>query len=153
MLAAHQHRFAGDTEALAACLIDDAPEGWSFLGTDLLDGTPDALREHLASGRDAPGKCYPARPSEPPLIFTERTVLPLAWGYVLHPQGIEVISAPCTERGPVVTWSTDPRVRLRDTPGLWKPGRPIPATTPPQTTARTSAPAPTTAWAPRARSH
>ena len=77
----------------------------------------------------------------------------LDWGYVLHPEGIEVISAPGIERGPVVTWSTDPRVRLRDTPGLWKPGRPIPASTPPQTTARTAASAPTTAWAARARSH
>lgn len=77
----------------------------------------------------------------------------LNWGYVLHRHGIEVISAPGVERGPVVAWSTDPRVRLRDTPGLWKPGQPIPATTPPQTTARTAMPAPASASAPRSRSH
>ncbi|WP_406463343.1 hypothetical protein OH768_47800 [Streptomyces sp. NBC_01622] len=64
-----------------------------------------------------------------------------------------MISAPGTERGPLVAWTADARVRLRGTPGLWKPGQPIPATTPPQTTARTAAPTPTTAWAPRARSH
>ncbi|AZS89791.1 hypothetical protein ELQ87_09475 [Streptomyces griseoviridis] len=160
LLTAHQHRFADDTEALAAYLIDDAPQGWSSLGTDLLDGAPDALRDRLAAGRDRPGKRYPARLTVPPLIYTERTASRLNWGYVLHPHGIEVISAPGVERGPLVAWSTDPRVRLRDTPGLWKPDQPIPATTPPQTTARTctpapaaARPAPTSAPAPLARSH
>ena len=107
------------------------------------------MRQHLAGGRDKPGKRYPARPTGSPLIYTERTASRLNWGYVLHPHGIEVISMPGVERGPRVAWSTDPRVRLRDTPGLWKPGRPIPATTPPQT----AAPAPASAPAPRARSH
>ncbi|WP_217550031.1 hypothetical protein [Streptomyces sp. GbtcB6] len=152
LLAAHQHRFVGDTEAMAAYLIDDAPQGWSRLGTDLLDGAPDALRERLAAGRDEPGTRYPARPTEPPLLYTERTASRLNWGYVLHPHGIEVISVPGVERGPLVAWSTDPRVRLRDTACLWKPGQPIPATTPPPATARTTVPVTSSTPAPRTRS-
>lgn len=142
LLTAHQYRFAGDTEAMARYLIDDAPEGWSYLGTDLLDQAPDVLRDHLAAGRDDPGKRYPAHSPDAPLIYTERTASRLNWGYVLHPAGIEVISAPGADRGPVVDWNTDPRVRLRDTPSLWKAGQPIPATAPPRTTTPANAPAP-----------
>ncbi|AJT62517.3 hypothetical protein T261_0828 [Streptomyces lydicus] len=145
---------------MAAYLIDDAPEGWSYLGTDLLDRAPDVLRDHLARGRDDPGKRYPPHAPEAPLIYTERTASRLDWGYVLHPHGIEVISRPGAERGPVVDWNTDPRVRLRDTRSLWTVGQPIPATTPPRATEPTIAPAPrparplpAAASTPRTRSH
>ncbi|MEU8784841.1 hypothetical protein [Streptomyces sp. NPDC048637] len=150
-LAAHQHRFSGDAEALAAYLIDEAPEGWSYLGTDLLDGAPDALRQHLAGERDEPGSRYPAHRASPPLICTERTSSGLGWSYVLHPRGIEVISRPGAERGSVVTWDTDPRVRFRDTASLWRPDQPIPATTPPCPTVRTASPATTSPSAPTPR--
>ncbi|OEV22047.1 hypothetical protein AN221_03745 [Streptomyces nanshensis] len=155
LLSAHQNRFAGDTDALAAYLIDSAPEGWSYLGTELLDGAPEALRQHLVGGHDEPGKRYPARANEPPLIYTERTASRLNWGYVLHPHGIEVIGEPGAGRGPVVAWSTDPRARFRDAALLWRPDRPIPATTPPPATARTAGapaqPIPAPAAHPRSR--
>ncbi|MFJ6574047.1 hypothetical protein ACIQNU_42290 [Streptomyces sp. NPDC091292] len=93
----------------------------------------------------------------PPLLYTQRTASSLIWGYVLHPLGIEVISAPGTARGPIVAWGTDPRTRFRDTASLWASDRPIPATTPPKTTARTATPGPTpspiTAAPPRPRAH
>ncbi|SBT93383.1 hypothetical protein GA0115233_106261 [Streptomyces sp. DI166] len=128
---------------MTAYLIDEAPEGWSILGTDLLEGAPDALREHLAGGRNEPGRRYPAHPTLPPFTWTERTASQLSWGYVLHPQGIEVISAPSAARGPVVAWATDPRTRFRDTASLRAPDRPIPASIPPKTTAHTAPPGPT----------
>lgn len=141
---------------MAAYLIDTAPEGWSSLGADLLDGAPDALRQHLAGGRGEPGRQYPAHSTLPPLVYTERTASGLDWGYVLHPPGIEVISAPGQARGPIVAWGTDPRARFRDTASLWTPDRPIPATTPPKTTTRNAASAPaqpSPVSAPRPRSH
>ncbi|GAU70744.1 hypothetical protein SSP35_22_00470 [Streptomyces sp. NBRC 110611] len=160
LLAAHRYRFAGDTEAMARYLIDDAPEGWSYLGTELLVGAPDVLRDRLARGRDDPGRRYPPRAPGSPLLYTERTASRLDWGYVLQPHGIEVISQPGTERGPVVDWNTEPRVRLSDTRSMWKAGQPIPATTPPRATEPTLTPAPrlarpipATAPAPRTRSH
>ncbi|WP_455355338.1 hypothetical protein [Streptomyces sp. SYSU K217416] len=66
-----------------------------------------------------------------------------------------MIGEPGAGRGPLVAWGTDPRVRFRDTAILWRPDRPIPATTPPHATARTAAaPAqPITATAARPRSH
>ncbi|MCZ4515378.1 hypothetical protein O3Q52_46155 [Streptomyces sp. ActVer] len=148
LLTAHQHRFAGDTEALAAYLIEDAPEGWSSLGTDLLDQAPDALRDRLAAGRDRPGNRYPARPTVPPLIYTERTASRLNWGYVLHPHGIEVIGLLAYDRGPVVEWDTDPRSRIVADPGAWNPDSPEPVV-PPRTAPRLSTTAPASAPTPR----
>ncbi|MFD7017512.1 hypothetical protein [Streptomyces sp. NPDC059928] len=157
LLAAHQYTFGSDTEALARYLIDDAPEGWSFLGTDLLVNAPGLLRDTLPRGHHEPGRRYPEHSPGEHLVITERTASRLDWGYVLHPQGIEVISAPGTARGPIVAWGTDPRARFRDTASLWRPDRPIPATTPPQSIARTTAPAPAqpspAAATPRPRSH
>ncbi|WP_406502880.1 hypothetical protein [Streptomyces sp. NBC_01602] len=94
LLAAHQHGFTGDTDALAAYLIDEVPEGWSFTGTDLLDGAPDALRRHLAAAHDESGRPYPAHPTWPPLIYTERTASQLAG---VMPSTRRVVSAylPC----------------------------------------------------------
>ncbi|WP_371665756.1 hypothetical protein OG306_29520 [Streptomyces sp. NBC_01241] len=66
-----------------------------------------------------------------------------------------MIGEPGAGRGPLVAWGTDPRVRFRDTACLWRPDRPIPATTPPRATARTpGTPAqPMTAPTARPRSH
>jgi hypothetical protein len=156
LLAAHQYTFGGDTEALARYLIDVAPEGWSFLGTDLLVSAPGLLRDTLPRGHHEPGRRYPERSPGERLVFTERTASRLDWGYVLHPQGIEVISAPGAARGPIVAWGTDPRARFRDTASLWKPDGQIPAATPPQTTPHTATSAqqpPVSAPTPRPRSH
>ncbi|MEU5898679.1 hypothetical protein [Streptomyces venezuelae] len=156
LLAAHQYTFGKDTEALTRYLIDDAPEGWSSLGTDLLVHAPGFLRDTLPRGHHEPGRRYPERSPGERLVFTEQTASRLDWAYVLHPEGIEVIGAPGSARGPIVAWDTDPCVRFRDTTSLWKPGRPIPGTTPPQATTRSTAPAqppPVSASAPRPRAH
>ncbi|MEU2874098.1 hypothetical protein ABZ769_33700 [Streptomyces olivoreticuli] len=50
LLAAYQHRFAGDVEAMSQHLVANVAVGWSELGTDLLDGTPEALRNELTGG-------------------------------------------------------------------------------------------------------
>ncbi|RDV48414.1 MULTISPECIES: hypothetical protein [unclassified Streptomyces] len=66
-----------------------------------------------------------------------------------------MIGEPGAGRGPVVAWSTDPRARFRDAALLWRPDRPIPATTPPPATARTAGapaqPIPAPAAHPRSR--
>lgn len=41
------------------------------------------------------------------------------WGYVLHRQGIEVISLLHENIGPVVDWSTHPNTAFNDHPGAW----------------------------------
>lgn len=146
LLAAYQHRFAGDIDALCKHLIDDVAVGWSVLGTDLLDGTPPALRTELAGDTNDPSDeldgLVRADGSPPKRISVdERSAGRLNWGYVLHPHGIEVISLYEERRGPLVGWETDPRTRFSDQPRLWSPARPRPATTPPRTTQPSSAPA------------
>ncbi|MGW1194507.1 hypothetical protein ACWD4B_01410 [Streptomyces sp. NPDC002536] len=139
LLAAYQHRFAKDVEAMSQHLVDDVDYGWSELGTDLLDGAPTDLRQALTGGSEFPSRKYSyvinsdGTPAERELI-TQATTGGLDWGYVLHPHGVEVISCRNHTRGPVVDWNTDPRARFSDTGVLWKPGHPIPATAPPRAT-------------------
>ncbi|PIM71825.1 hypothetical protein CTU88_14225 [Streptomyces sp. JV178] len=146
LLAAHQHRFVGDVEAMAQHLIDNVPVGWSCLGTDLLDGAPEALRTHLTGGRDFPSNelddivTADGSPPERQTV-TEKTADGLDWGYVLHPHGIEVIPLPETKQGLIVDWNTDPRARFSDSYVLWKPGQPLPATLPPRATQPAATPA------------
>ncbi len=139
LLAAYQHRFARDVEAMSIHLIDQVNIAWDELGNDLLDGTPMSLLKQL-TGRER----WPSREMDdiitsdgsPPerQVITEGNSGDLAWGYVLHPVGIEVISLYAADRGPIVDWNTDPRTRFSDHPYLWLPGQPVPATRLPRTT-------------------
>ncbi|WP_234332302.1 hypothetical protein [Streptomyces sp. NRRL F-5650] len=134
LLAAYQHRFAGDIDALTEYLIDRVPIGWSSLGADLLAGVPASLRAELTSPRMLPGRQYDeARtPDAPPVRVTDAVAGGLDWGYVLHPHlGIEVIPLRREKTGPVVPWDTDPRTRFSDHQVLWASDRPVPATRPP----------------------
>ncbi|NGO42893.1 hypothetical protein G6048_12185 [Streptomyces sp. YC419] len=154
LLGAHRYRFGGDLDALCRHLIDEAPEGWSQLGTDLLDGAPEPLRAELVGGDEHPSRkldnvrVITVGAAEPePWTITEKSHRGLDWGYVLHPQhGIEVISLHTEDRGPVVAWDTDPHARFSNAAYRWRPGHPVPATLPPRTTAPNTpaaAPAPT----------
>ncbi|MEI5100914.1 hypothetical protein RB200_23230 [Streptomyces sp. PmtG] len=148
LLAACQHRFAHDVEAVSVHLIDQVTIAWDELGTDLLDGAPKSLLKQLTGGERWPSRemdnitTLDGSPPEREVI-TEANSSDLSWGYVLHPTGIEVISLDAADRGPIVSWDTDPRTRFSDHPHLWLPGQPVPATRPPRTTPAPAAPAPT----------
>jgi hypothetical protein len=45
--------------------------------------------------------------------------LAMPWGYVLHPQGIEVISMAHAGSGPLVVWDPDPCIPFSDHPAHW----------------------------------
>ncbi|MGK4906435.1 hypothetical protein [Streptomyces albus] len=131
LLSAYQHHFAKDLDAMSRHLIDDVAICWDELGTDLLADAPDSLITALTGGQT-----WPSRTPEdvitpdgsPPqrMTVTERTARDqdLQWGYVLHPQGIEVISVTTAHRGILVNWSTDPRTRFSDDPIQWTPAVP-----------------------------
>ncbi|MFF0201922.1 hypothetical protein [Streptomyces sp. NPDC005017] len=144
-------------------LIDGAPEGWSQLGTDLLDGAPEPLRAELVGSDEHPSKqlddvhVITGGAAEPePWTVTEKSDRGLDWGYVLHPYGIEVIPLHAEARGPVVAWDTDPRARFSNGTYRWRPGKPVPATLPPRAAALstpTATPAPVSAATPRTVPH
>ncbi|MBC2878067.1 hypothetical protein K7I03_28510 [Streptomyces mobaraensis] len=138
LLAAYQHRFAGDLEAMSQHLVDNVSVGWSELGTDLLDGAPEPLRQALAGSENHPSSQLDdliTPDGSPPrrMTVTEASTEGLDWGYILRPHGIEVIHQ-YEDRGPVVGWKTDPRARFSDGYARWTPGGPVPATAPPRTT-------------------
>ncbi|MFI0743000.1 hypothetical protein ACH4PU_33755 [Streptomyces sp. NPDC021100] len=138
LLAAYQHRFAGDLEAMSQHLVDNVSVGWSELGTDLLNGAPEPLRQALTGGENHPSSQLDdliTPDGSPPqrMTVTEASTEGLDWGYVLRPHGIEVIHQ-YEARGPVVGWKTDPRARFSDGHARWTPGGPVPATAPPPTT-------------------
>ncbi|MFF2657389.1 hypothetical protein ACFVUH_08485 [Kitasatospora sp. NPDC058032] len=101
--------------------------GWSFLGTDLLDGAPDDLRAEVIGPRRDPSRelSGPGR-----YVINERDTKGLQWVYVLRPDGAEVIGLEEHRRGPVVPWGTDPRSRFSDRPRLWSPKRRLPVDAP-----------------------
>ncbi|CCK32037.1 hypothetical protein BN159_7658 [Streptomyces davaonensis JCM 4913] len=152
-MAAYQHRFAGDLEAMARHLIDDVEHSWDELGTDLLDGAPPALRRSLTGGDEYPSRqmtnvvCADGSPAERELITQDGTD-DLEWAYVLHPHGIEVIALQAYERGPVVAWDTDPRCRIAASSGAWHPDSRAPIVAP-RATPRLSTAASASAPAPR----
>jgi hypothetical protein len=121
-------------------LIDEAPDGWAQLGTDLLDGAPEPLRAELVGGDEHPSRqldnviTVGAAASERWTV-TEKSAKGLDWGYVLHLHGIEVIPLDAEDRGPVVAWDADPRARFSNSTYRWRPGHPAPATLPPRATA------------------
>ncbi|MFE7272456.1 hypothetical protein [Streptomyces sp. NPDC057623] len=150
LLAAYQHRFAGDLEAMARHLIDDVEHGWDELGTDLLDGAPTALRRSLTGGDEYPSRQMTnvinadGSPAERELITQDGTG-ELEWAYVLHPHGIEVIALQAYDRGPVVAWDTDPCSQVTANPSAWHPGTLAPIVAPrtaPRLSTTASAPTP-----------
>ncbi|MFE0055304.1 hypothetical protein [Streptomyces sp. NPDC059003] len=157
LLAAYQHRFDRDVEAMSVHLIDQVAIAWDELGTDLLDGAPKSLIKKLTGGERWPSREMDdiiASDGSPPQreVITEANSSSLSWGYVLHPAGIEVISLYAADRGPIVDWNTDPRTRFSDSPYLWLPGHPVPASRPPRTRPAPAAPTPAVP-APRSAAH
>nr|WP_239070678.1 hypothetical protein [Streptomyces sp. SID13666] len=133
LLAAYQHTFGRDLEAMSRHLIDDVAVGWDELGTDLLDGAPPALITALTGGEQWPSRTLDhliTPDGSPPvrMTVTEDTAdeQDMQWGYLLHRHGIEVINILSSKAGPVVGWDTDPCLAFSDHPGHWPP----PATTP-----------------------
>ncbi|CAL9635890.1 hypothetical protein [Streptomyces sp. enrichment culture] len=137
LLAAYQYKFGRDIEAMAQHLIDDIAVGWHELGTDLLDDAPPTLVATLTGGEHWPSRTLDhliTPDGSPPvrMTVTDTTAsdLGMPWGYILHPQGIGVISMAHTGTGPLVAWDTDPNTPFSDHPALCPPslhaGRPPP---------------------------
>ncbi|WP_370666696.1 hypothetical protein, partial [Streptomyces sp. IBSBF 2507] len=134
LLAAYQHKFGRDVEAMSRHLIDDVAVGWDELGTDLLDGAPPALVAALTGGEQWPSRTLDhliTPDGSPPvrMSVTDETAAEqdMQWGYVLHKHGIEVISLLHEDTGPVVDWTTDPRTAFNDHPAAWSSPDPKPA--------------------------
>ncbi|MFE9725963.1 hypothetical protein ACFYQ5_20785 [Streptomyces sp. NPDC005794] len=149
LLAAYQHRFGRDLEALSRHLIDDVAVGWQELGTDLLDGAPPSLITALTGTEQWPSRTLDhliTPDGSPPvrMTVTDQTAdaQDMDWGYVLHRQGIEVISLLHENIGPVVDWSTHPHTAFNDHPGAWSSLAPPPGMQPVRRTRSRTAPAP-----------
>lgn len=106
-------------------LVDDVAVGWAELGTDLLDGTPPEIVAALTGGDVWPSRTLDhliTPDGSPPtrMTVTETTAASqdLEWGYVLHPQGIEVVAPLSASSGPVISWDTDPRSDFSQ-PAAW----------------------------------
>ncbi|WP_432112674.1 hypothetical protein [Streptomyces sp. S1] len=153
LLAAFQHRFGRDLEEMAQHLVDDVAIGWEELGSDLLDGAPPEIAGPLTGGTSWPSTTLNdliTPDGSPPtrMTVTEATLhdMDVEWGYVLRPEGIEVIHALGSASGPIVSWNTHPFTDF-DAPGVWAavaPARPpAPSTASPRAAApkssRTSA--------------
>ncbi|MCL7369617.1 hypothetical protein [Streptomyces ardesiacus] len=139
-LAAYQYKFGRDVEAMAQHLIDDIAVGWDELGTDLLDGAPPTLVAALTGGEHWPSRTLDhliSPDGSPPvrMTVTDTTAsdLGMPWGYILHPQGVEVISMAHSGTGPLVVWDTDPGTPFSDHPAHWPAvtTRRTPTTSPP----------------------
>ncbi|MFF5273810.1 hypothetical protein [Streptomyces sp. NPDC000133] len=148
LLAAYQHKFERNVEAMCRHLIDDVAVGWDELGTDLLDGAPPALVNSLTGGEHWPSRTldHLVTPDGSPLVrmsVTDTTAdeQDMQWGYVLHKEGIEVISLLNEDLGPVVDWATDPRTSFNDHPAAWSSLDPAPTIRPSRSAPPRSAPA------------
>jgi hypothetical protein len=151
LLAAYRYKFGRDPEAMCRHLIDDVAVGWEELGTDLLGNAPPVLVAALTGGAQWPSRTldHLITPDGSPPV--RMTVTPhtadapdMQWGYVLHNDGIEVISLLNEDTGPVVDWATDPRTVFNDHPAAWSSLGPIPVirasrSAPPNTPAATPA--------------
>ncbi|MFE0772189.1 hypothetical protein [Streptomyces sp. NPDC058861] len=142
LLASFQYRFGRDLEAMTRHLVDDVAIGWEELGSDLLDGAPPEIAGPLTGGASWPSTTLDnlATPDGSPLTrmsVTEATLhdMGVEWGYVLRPEGIEVIHALSAASGPIVSWDTHPFTDF-DAPGVWAavaPARPAaPSTSSPR---------------------
>ncbi|MCY0942350.1 hypothetical protein [Streptomyces antarcticus] len=145
LLAAYQYRFGGDLEAMSRHLIDDVTVGWDYLGTDLLDRAPQELLAALTGGEPwsshQPENLF-AFDGSPPvrMTVTPHNTSELEWGYVLHTEGIEVISLYEQDRGPLIGWTTSPLSPFSDHPAKWQPLGPPPGQTPRTAPALTTTP-------------
>ncbi|MFD5751510.1 hypothetical protein [Streptomyces sp. NPDC127033] len=126
---------------MARHLIDDVPVGWETLGTDLLDGAPAELATTLTRGRRWPSSTLDhlitlggSPPARMTVTHEDAADQDLPWGYILRPNGIEVISLACEDAGPLVGWNTDPRTVFSDRPDRWTPRAPAPVIVPSRTT-------------------
>ncbi|MCC2275562.1 hypothetical protein LKL35_09020 [Streptomyces sp. ET3-23] len=152
LLAAFQYRFHQNLQAMSRDLVDDVAIGWDELGTDLLDGAPPALVAVLTGGEKWPSRTLghlvtPDGSAPVRMTVTDDTAAAqdLQWGYILHAQGIEVISLLHQDCGPFVDWRTDPRTAFSDDPARWSSTAPPPVIRPlrapaPQATTGTAAP-------------
>ncbi|MER6031551.1 hypothetical protein [Streptomyces sp. NPDC001851] len=156
LLAAFQYRFEGDVEAMVQRLVDGVAVGWDELGTDLLAGAPPQVVTVLTGGEQWPSSTLDhliTPDGSPPvrMTVTERTAADqdVQWRYVLRSEGIEVISVPHADAGPVIGWDTDPRTRFSDHPAHWPTPTPLATSTraaqPPQTARAAATPRPRTA--------
>ncbi|MFF9153709.1 hypothetical protein ACF1AB_15915 [Streptomyces sp. NPDC014846] len=133
LLAAYQYKFGRDIEAMCRHLIDDVAVGWEELGTDLLDDAPPALVAALTGGEHWPSRTldHLVTPDGSPPVrmsVTDATAdeQDMEWGYVLHKEGVEVISLLHEDTGPVVSWAIDPRTAFNDHPAAWSSLDPAP---------------------------
>ncbi|MFB7481890.1 hypothetical protein ACFUEM_25080 [Streptomyces anulatus] len=141
LLAAFQHRFHQDLEAMTRHLVDDVAIGWEELGSDLLDGAPPEIIAALTGGEHWPSRTLDnliTPDGSPPtrMTVTETTAADqdLEWVYVLRPSGIEVIPAQHYASGPFISWDTDPRTDFTD-PAAWRPNTSASAAHPPSPSA------------------
>ncbi|MGQ4329568.1 MULTISPECIES: hypothetical protein [Streptomyces] len=158
LLAAYQYKFGRDVEAMSRHLIDDVAVGWDELGTDLLDGAPPSLVAALTGGEQLPSRTLDhliTPDGSPPrrMSVTDETAdeQDMQWGYILHKEGIEVISLLHEDIGPVVDWAIDPRTAFNDHPAAWSSLDPAPVIRASRSTPSPGAPAtsPAKAHAPR----
>ncbi|MEI5603569.1 hypothetical protein [Streptomyces brasiliscabiei] len=158
LLAAYQYKFGRDVEAMSRHLIDDVAVGWDELGTDLLDGAPPSLVAALTGGEQWPSRHLDhlmTPDGSPPvrMSVTDETAdeQDMQWGYILHKEGIEVISLLHEDIGPVVDWAIDPRTAFNDHPAAWSSLDPAPVIRASRSTPPPGAPAasPAKAHAPR----
>ncbi|MFF3849624.1 hypothetical protein [Streptomyces sp. NPDC002328] len=139
-------------------LIDDVAVGWDELGTDLLDGAPPSLVAALTGGEQWPSRNLDhliTPDGSPPvrMSVTDETAdeQDMQWGYILHKEGIEVISLLHEDLGPIVDWAIDPRTAFNDDPAAWSSLDPAPVIRASHSTPSPGAPAasPAKAHAPR----
>jgi hypothetical protein len=158
LLAAYQYKFGRDVEAMSRHLIDDVAVGWDELGTDLLDGAPPSLVAALTGGEQWPSRNLDhliTPDGSPPrrMSVTDETAdeQDMQWRYILHKEGIEVISLLHEDIGPVVDWAFDPRTAFNDHPAAWSSLDPAPVIRASRSTPSPGAPAasPAKAQAPR----
>ncbi|MEU9246581.1 hypothetical protein [Streptomyces sp. NPDC048385] len=149
LLTAFQHRFRRDLEAMSRHLVDDASVGWEELGTDLLNGAPYAIVSILTGGQKWPSRTLDhltTADGAPPVRMTVTDATAdeqdMQWGYVLYPEGIEVISFLHEDIGPTVDWDTDPLTGFSDNPALWAANAPAPVVRHPYVTVPRTTPAP-----------
>jgi hypothetical protein len=148
LLAAYQYKFGRNVEAMWRHLIDDVAVGWEELGTDLLDDAPPALVAALTGGEHWPSRTLDqlvTPDGSPPvrMSVTDETAdaQDIEWGYVLHKEGVEVISLLHEDIGPIVSWSIDPRTAFNDHPTAWSSRDSPPANRASRSTPTPSAPA------------
>ncbi|WRZ87382.1 hypothetical protein OG316_40500 [Streptomyces sp. NBC_01022] len=146
LLASFQFRFGRDLDAMTQHLVDDVAVGWEELGSDLLDGAPPATIAALTGGAPWPSRTLDnlkTLDGSPPvrMTVTETTAADqdMAWGYVLRPQGIEVIPVQYAPSGTVFNWDTNPVTDFSN-PSSWNTAALTQPSATPQTAPTSAAP-------------